>query len=46
MDDIPVLLEKMEEGYDMVIASRYLDAAKSEDDDWLTGFGNWFSPAP
>jgi hypothetical protein len=31
----------MEEGYDMVIASRYLGPAKSEDDDIITGFGNW-----
>lgn len=31
----------MREGYDMVIASRYLDEAGSEDDDILTGFGNW-----
>lgn len=39
---IPPLIEKMREGYDMVIVSRYLDGAKSEDDSWLTGFGNWF----
>jgi glycosyltransferase involved in cell wall biosynthesis len=39
---IPDLLKKMEEGYDMVIVSRYLDSAKSEDDDFLTSFGNWF----
>ena len=38
---IPALVAKMKEGYDMVIASRYLGPAKSEDDDWLTGFGNW-----
>lgn len=38
---IPELIAKMNEGYDMVIVSRYLDGAKSEDDDWLTGFGNW-----
>ena len=38
---MPALLEKMKEGYDMVIASRYKDGAKSADDDWLTGFGNW-----
>ena len=31
----------MKEGYDMVIASRYLDGAKSYDDTLLTGFGNW-----
>jgi glycosyltransferase involved in cell wall biosynthesis len=38
---IPPLLAKMEEGYDMVIVSRYLQGAKSDDDDRLTGFGNW-----
>jgi hypothetical protein len=31
----------MAEGYDMVIVSRYLGPAKSDDDDLLTGFGNW-----
>lgn len=39
---IPALLDKMEEGYDMVIASRYLGPAKSADDGMITGFGNWF----
>lgn len=39
---IPPLLEKMKEGHDMVIVSRYLGSAKSEDDDIVTGFGNWF----
>lgn len=39
---IPPLVEKMKEGYDMVIASRYLGDAKSEDDSWVTAFGNWF----
>jgi len=38
---IPPLIEKMREGYDMVIVSRYLPPAKSQDDSWLTGFGNW-----
>ena len=38
---IPPLIEKMREGYDMVIVSRYLPPAKSDDDSWLTGFGNW-----
>lgn len=40
-EDIPLLLEKMTEGYDMVIASRYKDGLKSEDDDAITAFGNW-----
>jgi glycosyltransferase involved in cell wall biosynthesis len=39
---IPPLIDKMREGYDMVIVSRYLDKAQSQDDDFLTGFGNWF----
>lgn len=38
---LPPLVDKMREGFDMVIVSRYLDSAKSEDDDLLTGFGNW-----
>jgi glycosyltransferase involved in cell wall biosynthesis len=38
---IPLLLEKMREGYDLVIGSRYLGDAKSEDDDLITAFGNW-----
>jgi len=38
---IPKLIRKMREGYDMVIASRYLDDAKSDDDDAMTAFGNW-----
>ena len=39
---IPALIAKMKEGYDMVIASRYLGDAKSDDDDFLTALGNWF----
>lgn len=38
---IPPLIQKFNEGYDMVIASRYLGDAKSEDDDIITAFGNW-----
>jgi glycosyltransferase involved in cell wall biosynthesis len=38
---IPALVAKMQEGYDMVIVSRYLGGAKSADDDPVTGFGNW-----
>ena len=37
---IPRLLSKMEEGYDMVVASRYLDGGISDDDTRLTAFGN------
>lgn len=35
------LIEKMNEGHDMVIVSRYKDWATSDDDDILTSFGNW-----
>lgn len=39
---IPLLVAKLHEGgYDMVVASRYLPGAKSEDDDAVTAFGNW-----
>jgi glycosyltransferase involved in cell wall biosynthesis len=41
-EDIPRLLAEMDKGYDMVVASRYRDGARSEDDDIVTGFGNWF----
>jgi len=38
---IPALVNKMKEGYDLVIGSRYGGGAHSEDDDMVTGFGNW-----
>lgn len=38
---IPQLIAEMKKGYDMVIASRYLPGAHSEDDDTVTAFGNW-----
>ena len=37
---IPALINEMKKGYDMVIVSRYLNGAKSFDDDFLTSFGN------
>ena len=37
---IPQLVEKICQGFDMIIASRYLGKAKSEDDDLFTAFGN------
>lgn len=40
-EDLPKLIAKVREGFDMVIASRYLPPAKSEDDGLITGFGNW-----
>jgi len=39
---IPALVDQMRCGYDMVIVSRYAKGAKSEDDDPITAFGNWF----
>lgn len=42
---IPILIEKAKEGYDMVIASRYLGSARSLDDDPVTAFGNWLFTA-
>ena len=45
VDAIPRLIEAMNEGYDMVIASRYLGDARSEDDDMMTAFGNWMFTA-
>lgn len=39
---LPDLIDKMKSGYDIVTVSRYLDWAKSDDDDIVTRFGNWF----
>ncbi|OGG51096.1 hypothetical protein A2763_02025 [Candidatus Kaiserbacteria bacterium RIFCSPHIGHO2_01_FULL_54_36] len=39
------LVAKVREGYDLVIASRYRDGAKSYDDDFVTRFGNWLFTA-
>ena len=38
---IPRLVEKISQGYDLVIGSRYLDGAKSHDDTVITRLGNW-----
>lgn len=38
---IPKLVQKMSEGYDLVIGSRYVDGARSYDDTWVTRLGNW-----
>ncbi len=37
---IPALIEKMKEGFDMVIVSRYLNEARSNDDSIISGLGN------
>jgi len=39
-DLIPQVIDKIKEGYDMVIASRYFNSAESQDDDLVTAFGN------
>lgn len=41
VDYIAPLIDKMKEGYDMVIVSRYKEGAKSFDDNIMTAFGNW-----
>jgi glycosyltransferase involved in cell wall biosynthesis len=38
---LPALVAKMREGYDLVIGSRYMSGVKSDDDDFVTAFGNW-----
>ena len=38
---VPLLLDRINDGYELVIASRYLGTATSKDDDYLTAFGNW-----
>ena len=38
---IPELVEKLNQAFDMVVVSRYLYGAKSQDDDALSSFGNW-----
>jgi glycosyltransferase involved in cell wall biosynthesis len=38
--DIPRIVEKVHEGYDLVIGSRYLPGSQSDDDDWMTALGN------
>jgi glycosyltransferase involved in cell wall biosynthesis len=37
---LPALCDKLSEGYDIVVASRYYGGARSEDDDFLTALGN------
>jgi len=38
---LPLLVAKLHEGYEVVVISRYLPPAKSYDDTLITGFGNW-----
>tara|TARA_B100000989_G_scaffold298882_1_gene290707 strand:- start:4511 stop:5233 length:723 start_codon:yes stop_codon:yes gene_type:complete len=41
-EELKNIVEKINEGYDIVVISRYLDDAVSEDDTFITGIGNWF----
>jgi len=41
VEQLPLLVQKLREGYEMVGVSRYLPPARSYDDDIVTGFGNW-----
>lgn len=38
---LPRLLDKLREGYDLVIGTRYGGGMTSDDDDAVTAFGNW-----
>jgi len=38
---IPALVNRVKDGHDLVIGSRYKGDATSQDDDLITGFGNW-----
>ncbi len=40
-EEIPPLIEKIKEGYDLVIVSRYLGEARSFDDTFISRLGNW-----
>jgi hypothetical protein len=40
-EQLPELVAKLQEGYDMVVMSRYLPGAVSEDDHAISAFGNW-----
>lgn len=42
---LPELVNELKKGWDMVIVSRYLGNAKSEDDSFITRFGNWMFTA-
>lgn len=40
-ETIPLLVQKIKEGYDLVVASRYMSGATSFDDTRITRLGNW-----
>lgn len=41
-EDIPKLIRRMQQGYDMVIASRFTKRYRSDDAGIVRGSGNWF----
>lgn len=41
IEPLSPMIQKLKEGYDLVVASRYLPPAKSYDDNMVTAFGNW-----
>lgn len=41
VEQLAPLVNRLREGFDLVVVSRYLPPAKSEDDTWVTRFGNW-----
>lgn len=40
-EQLSIIVEKIREGYDVVVISRYLPPAKSYDDNMITALGNW-----
>src|SRR3990167_3418389 len=41
VEQLPEIVQKLREGYDLVVISRYLPPAKSYDDSFITAFGNF-----
>lgn len=41
VEQLPELVQRLRAGQDLVVVSRYLPPAKSEDDNLITAFGNW-----
>ena len=41
IEQLPELVQRLREGKDLVVVSRYLPPAKSEDDNLITAFGNF-----
>lgn len=40
-EDLPELVSRLRQGYDLVVVSRYLAHAVSEDDHFISAIGNW-----